>query len=96
MADSSDIRYPIFVTQQGSMYTLRIRELLLLVHDADLQNGYEELLERKKQVIDWAREIGLIDELPPPSPPPFGAAARPVGLSCGNFPSLNRLRKAIF
>jgi hypothetical protein len=71
-----DTNYPVLVTARSRGFDLRIQELLLVVRGPDLQKAYDELLERKRQVIDWARAIGSFDELPPPNRPPlFGVTA---------------------
>jgi hypothetical protein len=72
MAESQlETDYPVLVTKRDGAYDLRIRELLLFVSGPDLQQVYNELLKRKQEVIDCAREIGSLDELPLPSRPPL-------------------------
>ena len=62
--------YPVLVTRRDGAFELRIRELLLLVRGPDLAVAYASLLERKREIIDWARESDALDELPrPPSTP---------------------------
>ena len=42
------------MTQHHGYFELRILQLQLTVRAPDLQTAYHELLERKKQVIEWA------------------------------------------
>jgi hypothetical protein len=79
----TDMNYPILVTERDGGYELRIRELLLLVRGPDLQLAYDELIKRKQEVIDAARAVGALDELPPPDRPPLvdADAIRARGLS---------------
>jgi hypothetical protein len=65
-----DLNYPILVTEKEGAFELRIRELLLVVRGPDLQEAYDELIKRKLEVIDGARAVGALDELPPPERPP--------------------------
>ncbi len=76
-----DLDYPVLVTEREGGFELRIRELLLVVRGADLQQAYEELIRRKREVLDGAKAVGALDELPPPERPPLfdGAALRRSG-----------------
>jgi len=69
-----DLNYPILVTERQGTFELRIRELLLVVRGPDLQQAYDELMRRKLEVIDGAKAVGALDELPPPEPPPLADA----------------------
>jgi hypothetical protein len=62
--------YAIVVTRHGDVYDLRIPELLLSVKATDLQDGYKRLLERQQEVINLARSMDALDELPSPAVPP--------------------------
>ena len=64
-----DLNYPILVTEREGTFELRIRELLLVVRGPDLQQAYDELMRRKLEVIDGAKAVGALDELPSPEPP---------------------------
>jgi hypothetical protein len=77
-----DLNYPILVTEKDGAFELRIRELLLVVRGADLQQAYDELMRRKHEVVDGARAVGALDELPPPERPPLvdATALRARGL----------------
>lgn len=66
-----DLNYPILVTEREGAFELRIRELLLVVRGPDLQQAYDELMRRKLEVIDGARAVGALDELPRPERPPL-------------------------
>lgn len=59
-------RYTICVTRQGDGYVLRIPELLLAVSARDLSTGYVRLLERQREMVDLARMMDVLDELPLP------------------------------
>jgi hypothetical protein len=59
-------RYTICVTRRGDGYVLRIPELLLAVGARDLSTGYVRLLERQREMVDLARRMDVLDELPPP------------------------------
>jgi hypothetical protein len=56
--------YAVLVTERRGVYELRIRELLLVVRGPDLQKAYEELMERKREIIEAARAFGTLDEVP--------------------------------
>ncbi len=62
--------YPVLVTKRDGHFELRIRELLLVVRDPDLTVAYAGLLERKREIVDWARKSDALDELPRPARPP--------------------------
>ena len=62
--------YTIRVRHHGSVYELHIPELLLTVRTKDLRDGYERLLKRKREMVDFARSIDALDELPAPAEPP--------------------------
>jgi hypothetical protein len=79
-----ETNYPIFVTARDGVYDLRIRELLLKVSGPDLRQTYDELLQRKQGMIDYAPGLGSLDELPPPAAPP------PLGTEIGSFGSIRR------
>ena len=64
-----DVDYPVRVTERPGGFELRIQELLLSVRAPDLQEAYDELLERKQEIIAWASKIDALDELPPPDLP---------------------------
>ena len=62
-------RYAILVTEHGDArdaYELSIPELLLTVRASSLQDGYARLQHRLAQVVELARRLGTLDELPPP------------------------------
>ena len=61
----SAVDYPVTVRASSRGYDLCIRELLLFVQGVDLGQAYEELMQRKQEIIEAAREIGALDELPP-------------------------------
>ena len=65
-----DTDYPVLITERDGAFELRIWELRLVVRGRDLAAAYRELSERKKQIIDWAREVGSLDGLPLPNRPP--------------------------
>jgi hypothetical protein len=63
-------RYTIRVTHRDGVHELRIPELLLTVKAGGLQEGYERLLERQRELVDLARSMDALDELPPPAETP--------------------------
>jgi hypothetical protein len=66
--------YAVQVTQRDGEFELRIRELLLVERGPNLKEVYARLIERKREIIDWARTIDSLDELPQPKPvPPLGS-----------------------
>ena len=62
--------YPVLVVRRDSHFELRIRELLLVVRNPDLREAHASLLERKREIVDWARQSDALDELPRPAPLP--------------------------
>jgi hypothetical protein len=94
----SDMDYPVLVTERNGGYELRIRELLLVVRGPDLEQAYEELIKRKQEVIDSARAVGALDELPAPDRPPLvdAGAIRAHGLSGDIRNLLRTLAKRYF
>jgi len=70
-----DLNYPVQVTERQGGYELRIRELLLVVRGPDLEKAYAELVKCKQEVIDAARAVGALEDLPPPDRPPLVDAA---------------------
>ncbi len=73
--------YAVLVTRRDGDFELRIRELLLVVRGPDLTDAYIRLLERKREIVDWARKSDALDELPRPAPVP------PL---CSILPKINR------
>jgi len=67
----SDLDYAVFLREHRGVYELRIRELLLVVRGPDLQKAYEELMRRKREIIDSAEAFGTLDEVPAAEPPPL-------------------------
>ena len=65
----ADTNYPVFISKHRGLYYLCIRELFLSVRDTDLRRAYDELMNRKKEVLDWVVSLGSVDELSPPEPP---------------------------
>lgn len=59
-----DTDYAVLVTECRGIYELRIPELFLVVRGADLQKTYEELVGRKREIIESARAFGALDEVP--------------------------------
>jgi len=69
--------YTIVVTLRRGVYELRIPELLLAVRATDLHDGYERLRKRQQEMVDFARSVDALDELPSPAKPPaLGSAFR--------------------
>jgi hypothetical protein len=62
--------YVIHVARHGDIYELRIPELLLAVRSSSLQEGHERLRRRQQEMVDLARSMGALDELPSPAKPP--------------------------
>ena len=65
-----NLDYVVYVTKRGDTFELAIPELLLFLECSDLQEGYERLQRRKLEIVDKARAMGLLDELPSPLSPP--------------------------
>ena len=68
-------RYAIAVTEHIDGYELRVPELLLAVTATSLKEGYERLLKREREIVELARNLGALHELPTPAAP---ATLRPV------------------
>jgi hypothetical protein len=66
---SVDIGYPITMLERDGFVELQIPDLLLIVRSADLTSAIRLLLERKTALLEWAQKLGLVEELPKPSPP---------------------------
>jgi hypothetical protein len=66
-----DLDYAVFVKENRGIFELRIRELLLVVRGPDLQKAYEELMQRKQEIIDAARAYGTLDDVPTAERPPL-------------------------
>jgi hypothetical protein len=70
---ASGLEYAVLITQRRDGFELHVRELLLTVRAPTLQAAYDELLERRRELIEDARIIGKLDSLPAPdAPPPIG------------------------
>ena len=65
-SSSLDIAYPVLVTKRPDGFELRIEELLVIVFARTLEDGWRQILERKRQVLDCAEAVGLLDEIPAP------------------------------
>ena len=68
--------YPILVIKRRAGFELRVNELLLMVRAPTLQQGYDLLSQRLHEIIDRARDMEALDELPPPAAPPLRPLAR--------------------
>ncbi len=62
--------YAVLVTRRNGNFVLRIRELLLVERGPVLKDVYARLMERKREILDWAHTIDSVDELPQPRPLP--------------------------
>jgi hypothetical protein len=71
-----DANYPVLVVEHNGQYTLRIRELMLIVRGRDLSRAYGEILDKKRRIIAWATTVEALDELPPPQLPVLTATIR--------------------
>lgn len=67
--------YPVLVTERNGEYTLRVKELMLIVRGRDVGRAYQEIVGKKRRLIQWATKLGLLDELPEPRRPPALASA---------------------
>lgn len=67
----SDVEYPVVITRCADGFELSICELLVTVRAANLSEGWKILIDRQREVMEWAAVAGLLDELPPPQPPPL-------------------------
>ena len=63
-AEQRDTNCPIQLVERAEGHELHIRELLLWVKAADLRVAYDELMRRKREIVDLARLAGAPDELP--------------------------------
>ena len=72
-------RYAALVTRHDDAYILRIPELLLTVTAGELREGYEHLRRRQAELVELARNMGALDELPAPTelPPMRSIFAQP-------------------
>lgn len=75
--EDSDTDYAVLVTERNGVFEVRIRELLLVVRGPVLQKAYEELMGRKREIIDSARAFGTLDEVPRPDRPALFEVAAP-------------------
>lgn len=62
--------YQVEVTERDGQFQLRVRELMITVRAASLQGGYDMLLARKSEMLEWAATIGATADIPPPKAPP--------------------------
>jgi len=73
-----DANYPILVTERNGEYTLRVKELILIVRSRDLGPAYRQIVAKRRRLFQWARKLGALDELPKPCRPALASAlARP-------------------
>lgn len=85
-----DVDYAVLLTERNGIYELRIPELLLVVRGTVLDKAYDELIERKDEIISSARSFGSLDDLPEAERPalfdrtPRGAFARFFSAIRGN------------
>ena len=70
MEAGSGVEYAVLVAERPDGFELHVRELLLTVRAPTLQAAYDELLERRRELIESARIIGKFDSLPTPHAPP--------------------------
>jgi len=66
---SRNLNYPMFIMRRADCFELHIRELALMARGPTLEDAYRQLAEQEAKVLQWATVVGLLDELPPPSPP---------------------------
>jgi hypothetical protein len=66
---SRNLNYPMIIICRAKCFELHIRELALMARGPTLEDAYRQLAEQKAKVLQWATVVGLLDELPPPSPP---------------------------
>ena len=59
--------YAVRVTQRNGEFELRIPELLLVERGSDLAQAYARLQDRKREIVEWARSLDALDELPQPA-----------------------------
>lgn len=65
-----DLDYPVHITKSCNGFRLSINELLLFVECKNLPDGYDRIQKRKQEMVQEARETGLLSELPAPLPLP--------------------------
>jgi hypothetical protein len=80
-----DADYPILVTERNGEYTLRVKELILIVRSRDLGDAYRQIVARRRQLLQWARELGALDELPEPGRRALASALAPPRQGMGTI-----------
>ena len=88
-ATEPDLDYAVLLTERNGVYELRIRELLLVVRGPVLDRAYEELMQRKNEIISSARAFGSLDDVPAAERPALFARA-PRGLFASILSKLRR------
>lgn len=69
-----DLGYRIVINRRAGGFELRIDELALRTRGATLEEAFRRLTAQKTKVLELAEVIGLLDELPGPSPHPLRPA----------------------
>jgi hypothetical protein len=67
---SARVEYAVLVTEHPDGFQLHVPELLLTVRAPTLQSAYDELLERRRELLEGASIIGKLHTLPAPQAPP--------------------------
>jgi hypothetical protein len=63
--------YPVLVDMKHGRFCLRIKELGLVVRGSDIDLLYEELKSRRLELVEWAKAVNALDELPAAVPIPM-------------------------
>jgi hypothetical protein len=92
-----DDGYRVLITERSGGYELRIRELQLTVRGPSLERAYDDLMIRKRKIVEWARSLDALDELPTPEPPPpvGGRVEHRLGAIGAALPWLERILSKI-
>ncbi|HYD04341.1 MAG TPA: hypothetical protein VEC60_01385 [Reyranella sp.] len=65
------------ITEHSGEYTLRVKELILVVRSRDLEQAYRKIVARRRQIVRWAKKVGSLSELPLPCLPTLASALEP-------------------
>ena len=66
-----DLDYQVFVIRRADGFELRIHELALRTRGATLGEAFRRLNAQKTKMLELAEVVGLLDDLPAPTPHPL-------------------------
>lgn len=70
--------FPVLVSHQNGEFRLRIAQLGLVVRAPKIELAYDMLKERRRELLEWARKVSAVDELPTPKPIPIAPPQFPL------------------